>query len=358
MSDRHYVHHHDEVQLAKILKESRPWLEQYGTTVIYGLAAVVAVAAVAVFIARRPPATAEASRGLLLASTPEDFQAVADESPDSQIGILARLKQAEFSLSNAVGNLFTNREVGLEELKTAETTYDVLAARNDIPDTVRQRVLVGLARIAEARCNGNDETTRTAVTAWEKVLKDDPDSTIFKEMAEERIKKLPLEATRSFYAWFQQQNPKPGDDLQLPQDGPGTVPDIPKFDLDSMLKDLTPATSGTTPAAGETPAATAPATAQDAAAPAASDTPAAPTPAETTPETPAETPPAAPTEDTGTPAPATEPPAAEPSTPETPATEPPASEPPASEPPASEPPAEPTAPPTGDAPTAPEKSGE
>ena len=325
------------MQLAKILKESRPWLEQYGTTVIYGLAAVVAVAAVAVFIARRPPATAEASRGLLLASTPEDFQAVADESPDSQIGILARLKQAEFSLSNAVGNLFTNREVGLEELKTAETTYDVLAARNDIPDTVRQRVLVGLARIAEARCNGDDESTKTAVAAWEKVLKNDPDSTIFKEMAEERIKKLPLEATRSFYAWFQQQNPKPGDDLQLPQDGPGKVPDIPNIDLDSFLKNLPPATSGTTPAAGETPGTTAPPTVPDAA-PAAGDVPAAPTPAETTPTTPAEPTPVAPAEGTETPAPSTEPPA--------------------TEAPATEPPAETPAAPTGEAPAAPEKSGE
>jgi len=287
MSDRHYVHHQDEVQLAKILKESRPWLEQYGTTMIYGLAAVVAVAAVAVFIARRPPATAEASRGLLLASTPEDFQAVADESPDSQIGILARLKQAEFSLSNAVGNLFTNREVGLEELKTAETTYDVLAARNDIPETVRQRVRVGLARIAEARCNGDDETTNAAVAAWEKVLKDDPDSTIFKEMAEDRIRKLPLEATRSFYAWFQQQNPKPNDDLQLPQDGPGKVPDIPNMDLDSFLKNLPPAKSGTTPALGETPGTTAPATTPPAAEPPTPDTPATDTPAT---DTPAETP--------------------------------------------------------------------
>ena len=303
MSDRHYVHHQDEVQLAKILKDSKPWLDQYGTTLIYGLAAVLAIAAVAVFIARQPPATAEASRGLLLASTPEDFQAVADESPDSQIGILARLKYAEFSLSDAVGNLFTNREVGLVELKTAETTYDVLAARNDIPDTVRQRVLVGLARIAEARCNGDDESTTAAVTAWEKVLKDVPEPTIFKEMAEERIKKLPLESTRSFYAWFQLQNPKPDDDLQLPQDGPGKVPDIPQLDLDSILKDLTPATSGTTPA--------------------------------------------------------TEPPATEPPVTEPPVTEPPAAEPPAAEPPAAEPPAtEPPAAPAGEPPAAPEKSGE
>ena len=43
MSDRHYVHHENEVQLAKLLKESRPFFERYGTTMIYGVAALMAI---------------------------------------------------------------------------------------------------------------------------------------------------------------------------------------------------------------------------------------------------------------------------------------------------------------------------
>ena len=324
MSDRHYVHHEDDVKLAKILKESRPWLEQYGTTLIYGVAAVVAIAAVGVFIARRPPAMGEPSRGLMLASTPEDYQAVADQSPDSEIGTLARLRQAESSLKSAVENLFANREVGTEELKTAETTFEVLDARSDISAEVRLRVLVGLARISEARCDGTDASTNAAVAAWKKVLSSFPDSTTYKEMAEERIKKLPLESTRSFYTWFQQQNPKPGDDLQLPQDGPGQVPGIPQLDLDSMLKDLTPSAPGAPSGADSSPTDAKSATAPAAAAPA-------------------------------TEVPAIVPPVGEPTAAEVPAaTVPPATVPPATEVPATEPPATST----GEAPAVPEKSGE
>jgi hypothetical protein len=347
MSDRHYVHHQDEVQLAKILKESKPWLQQYGTTLMYGLAAIIAIAAVVVFIARRPPATAELSRSLLLASTPEDFQAIADTAPESKIGILARLTQAEFTLSQAVGNLFANREVGLEELKSAETTFNVLADRNDVPDDIRERVLVGLARISEARCDGKDDTTRAAVEAWELVLKEFPDSEIYKDIAEERIRKLPLEETRNFYAWFQEQNPKPDDDPQLPQDGPGAVPDIPNMDLDRMLKELPPAPGGTVPTENK---------------PAEPGTVPESTPAEGTPEAP--TAPEPTTPEPTTPEPTTpEPTTPEPATPTegndttSPPAEAPATE-PAAEAPAAEETPQNSGEKTGDNPAAPAKSGE
>ena len=231
MSDRHYVHHHDEVQLARILKESKPWLEKYGTTLIYGLAAVMAVAAVVVYIRNQQPATAEESRNLLVAATPEDFQGVADQTPDSQIGIVARLRQAELSLRDAISAMFTDRKTAVETLDQASVTFERLAERKDISPDIRLRVMVGLARVAETRCDGTDESVSAAVEAWEAVLKESQDSKMFKEVAEDRIKKLPLESTKSFYAWFQTQDPKPGDDLLLPQDGPGNVPDIPRIDI-------------------------------------------------------------------------------------------------------------------------------
>ena len=230
MSDRHYVHHENEVQLAKLLKESKPFLEKYGTTMIYGVAALMAIAAVVVYVQRRPAPTAAASRDLLLATTAEDYQAVADESPDSPIGILARLRQADRELEDAVSNMFTNREAAVDNLKSAQKAYEQLEVRKDIIDSVRERVLVGLARAAECRCNGTDETMKAAVAAWERVLKEFPDSKTFKSIAESRITRLASEDSREFYAWFSTQNPKPGDDLLLPQDGgPGQVPSMPMF---------------------------------------------------------------------------------------------------------------------------------
>ena len=255
MSDRHYVHHEDEVALAKILKESKPWIEQYGTTLIYGLAAVLAVAACVVYVSRRPPATASESKGLLLASTPEDYQAVADESPDSPLGTIARLRQAELSLSSAMTKMFTDRKAGVEELDKAATTFERLAERRDLNGDLRERVLAGIARVLEARCDGTEATVKPAVEAWEKLVKEFPDSRMFKDIAESRIKKLPLESTKAFYAWFQQQDPKPGDDLQLPQDGPGSVPDIPNISIPDLTAPITPSEQPKAPAEGAASAA-------------------------------------------------------------------------------------------------------
>ncbi len=286
MSDRHYVHHEDEVQLAKLLKESRPFLEKYGTTMIYGVAALMAIAAVVVYVQRLPAPTAEVSRDLLLATTAEDYQAVADESPDSPIGILARLRQADRELEDAVSNMFTNREAAKENLETAEKAYRQLEDRKDIPDAVRERVLVGLARVAECRCDGTDVSINAATAAWERVVSTFPDSRTFKAIADARIKRLASKDSREFYAWFSTQNPKPGDDLLMPQDGgPGQVPQMPTF---PSLQNLGLPDSGATipaaPADNSTTKDSAPAAPTDPAVDASAvETPAAETPAAETP---------------------------------------------------------------------------
>ena len=295
MSDRHYVHQEDEVALAKILKESKPWLEQYGTTIIYGVAAVLAVSAVVVYIARRPPATASESSGLLLASSLEDYQTVADSAPDSPIGLVARIRQAELSLDQAVGQLFTDREKSGESLDKAARTFENLADRKDLNSDLRERVLAGVARVLECRCDGTDATVTPAIEAWEKLLKEYPDSKKFKDIAESRVKALKSDKSKAFYAWFHTQNPKASDDLLLPQDGPGKVPDVPKIDIPDFTSPAAPAegakaedAKAETPAAPAegTPAAEAkPAPAEGSPAPEAKPAPAegTPAPAEGTP---------------------------------------------------------------------------
>jgi len=296
MSDRHYVHQEDEVALAKILNESKPWLEEYVTTIIYGVAAVLAVSAVVVYIARRPPATAAESSGLLLASSVEDYQTVADSAPDTPIGIVARLRQAEMSLDEAVGQLFTDREKSVEGLEKAERTFGNLADRKDLSSDLRERVLAGVARVLECRCDGTDATVKPAIEAWEKLLKEYPDSKMFKDVAESRVKSLKSEKSKAFYAWFHTQNPKAGDDMLLPQDGPGKVPDVPQIDIPDFTMPAAPTEGAKSEGAKaeeakpETPAAPAEGT------PAAEEKP---VPAEGTP-----TPEAKPAPAEGTPAPA------------------------------------------------------
>jgi hypothetical protein len=257
MSEPQFSHRPDEVQLAKILRESRPLLERYGTAAIYGAALLLAIAAIVVYVARRPPATAAESAKLLKAETPEEFSDIADNAPGTAIGQAASLREGELILQNALRNLFTNRKVGLEELDDAEKVFRKLVDDTKLSEDARLKVAVGLARILEARCDGSDATVKSAVDAWDQVLKDFPDSKVFSALAEERKKKLGLAATKEFYAWFQQQNPAPGDPLGLPQDGPGAVPNIPSLmgsdPLQGLLQPNVPAAPKT-----ETPAAPAP----------------------------------------------------------------------------------------------------
>ncbi|MEZ6129226.1 MAG: hypothetical protein R3C59_11130 [Planctomycetaceae bacterium] len=214
------THHDDRTELEKLLFRLKPWLQENGTTLIYALAAVLAIAAVVIYARRTPPGNAEASRALLLAVTPEDFRDVADEYPDTHIGSWSRLRQADRLLDNAVSNLFSNRAVGLEEMDQAEAAYQRLADRTSLDEQIRERVLIGLARVTENRSDGTEAASRKAIAAWQLVLDEFP-STIIKEHAEQRIKELATKESQEFYAWFHKQDPKP-----LPVGQPD-VPAIP-----------------------------------------------------------------------------------------------------------------------------------
>ncbi|MFM7059211.1 MAG: hypothetical protein ACKO2P_20045 [Planctomycetota bacterium] len=257
MSEPQFTHRPDEVQLAKILRESRPLVERYGTAAIYGAALLLAIAALVVYVARRPPATAAESAKLLKAETPEEFAEISDNAPGTAIAQAAAVREAELILQNALRNLFTNRKVGLEELDDAAKKYRALEDDTSLSDDAGLKVAVGLARIAEARCDGSDPSVKSAIEAWDYVLKTYPDSKAFSALAEERKKKLALPATHQFYAWFQQQNPAPGDSLGLPQDGPGAVPSIPSLLGNDPLQGLIPPSipKTETPAPAEKPTA-------------------------------------------------------------------------------------------------------
>ena len=257
MSDKHYVHQPDETELARILRQSRGWFETYGTTLIYGISAVLAVTALVVYLQRRPPATAPASNSLLLASSIEDYQDLADQFPDTEIGARARLRQADLQTNSAIGKMFTDRAAAIEELEAARKAYERLVDRTDLAADIRERVLAGIARVTESQNDGSVESINRAVTAWQKLLDEFPASKVFKAVAEERIASLKKPSASSFYAWFNEQDPKPGDDLLLPQDQP-KVPDIPNaFELPSFgIPENTSEAPATDAAALEKPTAT------------------------------------------------------------------------------------------------------
>ncbi|MEZ6123245.1 MAG: hypothetical protein R3C49_08745 [Planctomycetaceae bacterium] len=225
------THHDDRTELEKALLKLKLWAEENATTLIYGLAAILAVAAVLVYINRIPGGNVEASRALLLAVSPEDYRDVADQYGNSEIGRWARLRQGDRLLDNAVTNMFSNRKLGVDELAQAEAAYNQLADTPGLSNELRERVLTGLARVQETRCDGSEESTAKAIAGWQRIV-DEFSNSLVKDLAEDRIKALATDESKAFYTWFQAQNPSPIVPGTLP--GQSAVPDVPDMTIPGL----------------------------------------------------------------------------------------------------------------------------
>ncbi len=240
MSDKQYTHHDDQTHLETALRRAKPWLEANAAFLIYGLAAVLAVAALIVWIQRRPTENAEVSALLLAAQSPEDFQNIADKFEGTDLGRLARLKQAEGLLNSGTRKMFTDREAASLELEQAEAALNRLSDTGDLDAAARERVLIGKARLAELRCDGTEASVQTALDAWNSILEHN-EASIAKEMIERRVARLQQSGAEAFYTWFHDLDPQPLDGPNFPglsghAPGPGTaVPDVPTgLDLPSL----------------------------------------------------------------------------------------------------------------------------
>ncbi|MCH2202027.1 MAG: hypothetical protein MK102_08655 [Fuerstiella sp.] len=240
MSNKQYTHQSNATHLEQALRRAKSWFEANATFLIYGLAVVLAVAAVVVWLGRQPEENAGVSALLMDANSPEDFQDIADKYDGAALGILARLNQADELLNSASRKMFIDRAAANIELDEAEAALSRLADLKQPGAIVRERVLLGRARLTEIRCDGTEESLQAAGQAWQKVL-DFEGGSIARDYAEGRVEALKDPATAGFYAWFHGLDPKPTDDLDVPgfsggsTFGPGSpVPEVPGNDNVSL----------------------------------------------------------------------------------------------------------------------------
>lgn len=252
MSDRQYSHHDDQTRLETALRSTQPWLEANLTFLIYGVAAVLAIAAGIVWYQRQPEANAEVSAQWMDARQPEDFQNIADTHDNSPLGRLARLNLADSLINNGSRSMFSDREAADADFELADAALSRLIDSSELGDNERQRVLMSQARLAEIRCDGSDESIQAAIAAWQEIL-NQFEEPFAKEYVEGRIEELGKPDVGSFYAWFHEFDPKPQDDLNLPGaglglgPGPGSaVPDIPSVtdEADPLTIDPLESTQG------------------------------------------------------------------------------------------------------------------
>jgi hypothetical protein len=187
------------------------------------------------------------------ASKASDFGNVADKFPGTAAGSWARLMEGEIELNSGVRSSFTDRAAGRSDLKKAQENFEKLIADKATPSDVMERALFGLARAKEALPDKNlgpSKVDDAAIETYQRLLTEFPIS-IYKDYAESRIAALKTGTAQDFYAWFEQQNPKPAD-REMPKDLIPPSPDETKTATGTPVKTVPPpATKSGAPAKPE-----------------------------------------------------------------------------------------------------------
>lgn len=245
--------HRHELQtndLSRAMANVAPFLEEYGNRILLGIVAVCLIAGAAIWWARSSNASAAMGwTELVAARTAEDFGNIADAYAGTEVGHWARLQAAESYLFQGIRLSFTDRAAAVSDLKQAEEGFQQLLDAQGVPDVVRERALIGMARTLETR-SGQD--TQPAIAAYEKLIEEFPNS-VYRAEVEERISALKTGSTQEFYAWFQKQNPRP-EDRQTPRDGmsigdlPPGHPTVDPLSLPEIPERLIPGDAAESPA--------------------------------------------------------------------------------------------------------------
>ncbi len=245
--------HRNELQqneLGQLTMKAVPWFEKHGMQLAVGAgAAVLLLVVAAVWWGMSGSASEAAWSDLALAETVEQYGDVIDRYPGTLAAAWANLRSGELNFETGVTAMFRDKELGLKDLKASRENFDaVLASSASLPDNVRERAYLGLARVLEATSDGD---TGPAVEAYERMLTQFPNS-VYKPEVDKRIAELKSPGAKEFYTWFHQEKPEPAA-FPRPQDGKGmTLPSGSPFDLPPAAA----APQTTTPAAPEAPAST------------------------------------------------------------------------------------------------------
>ena len=248
---RHELQRND---LGELTLKAKPWLEKHGLQWLAGIVVVLIVVGIGLYVANQPKADAAGWGRLSSAQSVDDFGAVAEKYSDSLAGVWARCRMAELNLESGLQALFTDRELGLKDVKKAQEDFEaVINSKLTVPDSIKQRALLGLARCQEAASDGD---VSAALATYRKLL--EYQGSMYEPHVKQRVKDLETGGAKDFYAWFHSQKPKPPD-FRKPSDGTPQLPGMPGGtslpgevpDVSLPPKPTTPATSTATPAKEE-----------------------------------------------------------------------------------------------------------
>jgi tetratricopeptide (TPR) repeat protein len=216
-------------QLAQWLDNTIEQLRPYARAIVGVLVAVAIVVGVYAYLGavqrRTETAAADQFIAALQISDPRqsqrELQNTMEEYRGTAPATIAQLVLAERSLDDGSNALFTNKQAGRESLfKAAEAFMGVEKETHD--PMLKMWALYGLGRSHESMGDLDQ-----AKDDYQRLLKEYPDSSL-SDAARTHINRLDQPATKEFYAWFKNQDPKP----PAPENLPGVPGLKPSFNLD------------------------------------------------------------------------------------------------------------------------------
>ncbi len=210
--ERHELKSND---LETLINRIKPRLEKHANKLVFGAIAIFVIGVISVVAMKNNAAARTAGwADMADAQTSEEYANIVDAHKGTAVARFAKLNQAGSLYEHGLQFMFSDRAPALADMKKAQELYKSLLEDKKSSETIRERALFGLARCLEST---SGENTQEAIETYEQLVQEFPDS-IHTAKAEERIKVLATDDAKSFYSWFQKQNPKPVDRTK-PKDG-------------------------------------------------------------------------------------------------------------------------------------------
>jgi tetratricopeptide (TPR) repeat protein len=159
-------------------------------------------------------------------SSATDFESIADQYPDTDVALWARVMAADLHLAVGCDMLFNNKGIANQELRDAEDDYLKILNAKRSSSELRERATFGLARARESQGN-----LQKAMEHYEEVRTNWPEGAYAKAAAS-RLEDLKRPDTRLLYDQFAKFDPKPAPSL-----GPDIPGRGPSFDPNTLRED-------------------------------------------------------------------------------------------------------------------------
>ena len=191
----------DDTLLAKWLRRA---MDRGPSFWMMTAAALIVVMGLAYFVSGLTTGTSANARAwgeALVASSPEDYQRVAETAPSTSAGRWSALKAASARYREALSRLPSDREAARPILTQALDGFRAIEQDAKDDPTLRRLAMVGVARTLETR-DERDE----AIAAYDKVASTWPDTEDARQSTE-RAKFLKTPEAEAFYAKFSAYTP-------------------------------------------------------------------------------------------------------------------------------------------------------